>query len=75
MSLYSLVLDDLHLHCLLISTEAEYFIHLQASWNLVGDEQHGDFSFQLVDCFREIFRRLLVEVGDGFIEDEDLRFL
>jgi hypothetical protein len=34
-------------HALLPSPEAEHFVHLQPTWYLVGDEQHGNPTLEL----------------------------
>ena len=37
------------------------------------NEQHRHLPLEGVDRLGEMFRRLLVEVGDGFVEDENAR--
>lgn len=37
------------------------------------NEAHRHLALEGVDGLGEVFRRLLVEVGDGFVEDQDLR--
>lgn len=39
----------------------------------MGDEQHRHLSLELVDGSREVLGRLLIEVGNGFIKDQNLR--
>ena len=41
----------------------------------MGDEEHRHLPFQAVDGQREMLGGLLVEAGDGLVEDEDLRAL
>jgi hypothetical protein len=56
-----------------LRAEAEHLIHLQPLRNLVGDEEHRHLALELVDGLGEVFGGLLVEVGDRFVEDQDLR--
>ena len=37
------------------------------------NEDHRHLALEGVDGSGEVLRRLLVEVGDGFVEDQDLR--
>ncbi len=54
-------------------TEREHFIHMQALWQLMRDEQHGHLAFELVDGPGEVLGIGGVEVGRGFVEDENAR--
>jgi len=36
------------------------------------NEQHGDFPLQFVDRSGEVLRRLLIEVGNRLIKDQNL---
>ena len=56
-------------------THPHRLIHQQALWDLVGDEEHGHAAFELIDGFGEVLRGDGVEVGGGFVENEDLRVL
>lgn len=39
----------------------------------MSNEQHRHLALELVDGPREVFRCLLIEIGQGFIEDQNLR--
>jgi hypothetical protein len=58
-----------------ILAKTEHLIDLQPSWNLVRDEQHRHLPLELVDRPGEEFGGRLIEVGDRFVEDQDLRSL
>ncbi len=64
----------LHLRTVLpIRAKREHLIHLQSSRNLMRNKDHRHLPFELVDRLGEVLRRLLVEVGDRLIEDQNLR--
>ena len=66
------VSNNIHPYRALFPAHAEYLIHLQPLRYLMGDEQHGNFTLELVDGLGEVLGGVLVEVGDGFVEDEYL---
>lgn len=45
-------------------------IHLKSARHLVRDEDHRDLALEAVDGLGEVFGGLLIQVGDGFVEDQ-----
>ena len=39
----------------------------------MGDEQHGDLAFESIDGLGKMLGRMLVEIGNRLVEDEDFR--
>ena len=58
---------------LAVPAEGEHLIHLQPPRNLMRNKDHRHLPLELVDRLGKVFCRLLVEVGDRFIEGQDLR--
>jgi hypothetical protein len=58
--------------CLLLRTQGEYFIHLKAAGDLMGDKEHGDPVFETVNGCGKMLGRVLIEVGDRLVKDQDL---
>lgn len=63
-----LLLHQTHMHSPL--PHIHHLIHLQAPWYLVGDENHRHLALEAVDRVRKMFGGLLVQVGDGFVENQ-----
>jgi hypothetical protein len=64
-------LHDSHLP-VRVRSQFDHLIHRQSPWNLMRYEQHRDLPFQLVDRPRKVLRRLLIQIRDSFIKDQNL---
>jgi GTP-binding protein len=49
-----------------------HLIHLQALGHLMRDKNHRHLALEAVDGLGEVFGGLLIQVGDGFVEDQHL---
>ena len=58
---------------LVVTSKREHRIDLQSPRNLMRDEQHRHLALELVDRLGEVLGRLLIEVRDRLVEDQDLR--
>src|SRR6266480_490179 len=56
----------------LARAEAEHLVHLEAARKVVGDEEQGHLSLELVDGLGEALRGVLVEIAARLVEDQDL---
>ena len=52
-----------------------HFIHRQRAWQIVRDEQHRHFAFELIDGLRKLLGGSLIEAAGGFIKNQYLRAL
>ena len=73
----SFVLFSHHAHRrrMTLPIKTKHLIHLQALRDLVRNKDHRHRPLEGIDRSGEVFGRLLIEVGDGLVEDEDLRSL
>lgn len=64
-------------HCVVLPslrfflTQQYRLIHLQGLGQLVGNEDDGDLALEAVDGVGELLGSVRIEVGDGFVEDEN----